>query len=94
MKVECGPWAVQAVAVLTDREGRTKEGAAGAAVALCRELQVAIQDGVDAGGLMPVLTALGASERHGDGRESIAPDWNGPGQDLELSLTISASSMR
>ena len=75
VKVECGPWAVQAVAVLTDREGRTKEGAAGAAAALCRELQVAIQDGVDAGGLMPALTAPGASDSYGDGREPIVPDW-------------------
>lgn len=41
VKVECGPWAVHAVAILTDRKGRTKEGGAGAAAGLCRELQVA-----------------------------------------------------
>ena len=49
VKVELGPWVVHAVAVLTDRESRTKEGAAGAAAALCRELQAALQDTVDAG---------------------------------------------
>ena len=79
VKVEYGPWAVHAVAVLTDPEGRTKEGAAGAAAALCRELQVAIQDGVDAGGLMPALTAPGASESYRDGREPIVHDWRGGG---------------
>ena len=42
VKVELGAWAVHAVAVLSDREARTKEGAAGAAAALCRELQAAL----------------------------------------------------
>lgn len=32
VKVELGPWAVHAVALLTDREGRTKEGAGGPTV--------------------------------------------------------------
>ena len=74
VKVELGAWSVHAVAVLTDREGRTKEGAAGAAAALCRELQAALQDSVDAG--VPVGAGV-AQDGHQGARErsytNVAP---------------------
>ena len=62
VKVELGGVAVQAVAILTDREARTKEGAAGAAAALCAELQTALRDGVDAGVLVGANAANGGQE--------------------------------
>lgn len=68
---------VQAVAVLTDREGRTKEGAAGAAAALCAELQGVLRDGVDAGVLVGPNNGNGghqtAGERFPGARQSSGP---------------------
>ena len=70
VKVELGAWAVHAVAVLTDREGRTKEGAAGAAAALCRELQAALQDTVEAA--VPVGAGVGQGGNQGAGEPSYS----------------------
>ena len=70
VKVELGAWAVHASPVLTDREGRTKEGAAGAAGAPCRELQAALQDGVDAGAPVGAGVGQGGHQGAGDRRNS------------------------
>ena len=58
VKVKLAGVVVQAVAVLTDREGRPKEGAA---AALCAERQSVLRDRADAGVLVGAENARGGS---------------------------------
>ena len=85
VKVELGAWAVQAVAVLTDREAHTKEGAAGAAAALCRQLLAALQDTSDAG----ILVGAGVGQDGHQGPETINTKSSDPGGNLSVSSVYS-----